>query len=92
MKVVAVSEEMQVDIRPTRTTAEQMMLKRVVNSNASNIFDVRSKMAELEAKVDNGMKGGLVVEEAAGVEQAKVKQGGKKKRKRKDRNNLYLDY
>ena len=108
MKAVAESDEMVVDVRSTRTTAEQQMLKKIVNSNSLNLFEVRTQLDKLTASMNTGEEArvvagnvarevdGEVAGDVAGVQTRKevggeVKQGRGKKRKRKDRNNLWMD-
>ena len=108
MKAVAESDEMIVDVRSTRTTAEQQMLKKIVNSNSLNLFEVRTQLDKLTASMNTGEEArvvagnvarevdGEVAGDVAGVQTRKevggeVKQGRGKKRKRKDRNNLWMD-
>ena len=104
MKAVAESDEMVVDVRSTRTTSEQQMLKKLVNSNSLNLFEVRTQLDKLTASMNTGEEAGNVAREVdgevagdvAGVQTRKevggeVKQGRGKKRKRKDRNNLWMD-
>ena len=108
MKAVAESDEMVVDVRSTRTTADQQMLKKIVNSNSLNLFEVRTQLDKLTASMNTGEEArvvagnvarevdGEVAGDVAGVQTrkevgGKVKQGRGKKRKRKDRNNLWMD-
>ena len=108
MKAVAESDEMVVDVRSTRTTSEQQMLKKLVNSNSLNLFEVRTQLDKLTASMNTGEEArvvagnvarevdGEVAGDVAGVQTRKevggeVKQGRGKKRKRKDRNNLWMD-
>ena len=112
MKAVAESDEMIVDVRYTRTTSEQQMLKKLVNSNSLNLFEVRTQLDKLTASMNTGEEArvvagnvarevarevdGEVAGDVAGVQTRKevggeVKQGRGKKRKRKDRNNLWMD-
>ena len=108
MKAVAESDEMVVDVRSTRTTSEQQMLKKLVNSNSLNLFEVRTQLDKLTASMNTGEEArvvagnvarevdGEVAGDVAGVQTRKevggeVKQGRGKKRKRKDRNNLWMN-
>ena len=108
MKAVAESDEMVVDVRSTRTTADQQMPKKIVNSNSLNLFEVRTQLDKLTISMNTGEEArvvagnvarevdGEVAGDVAGVQTRKevggeVKQGRGKKRKRKDRNNLWMD-
>ena len=88
---------MVVDPRSTRSTADQQMMRRVVNSNSVNLYELHTTVEKLASKVDEGREGEKNRgEEDGGKEdggkEARGKQAGGKKRKRKDRNNLWKDY